>query len=417
MILACSLPGLDRPTMTDLTDYAHYLTPNYGVPPILMTEGQGCRLTDQANRQYLDLAGGIAVSALGHCHPELIKALTTQAHKVWHLSNTLANEPAIQLAEALVKSTFADRVFFCNSGAEANEAAIKAARRAAYDQAGEEKHEILCFENAFHGRTIATVTAGGQPKYRQGFGPMPEGFRHLPYNDCNALLSAVSEKTCAIMVEPIQGEGGVRPICPTFFEKIRSACDRVGAALIVDEVQTGMGRTGHLFAYEASGVTPDILSSAKSLGCGFPIGAMLCTESIAKHLVPGTHGSTYGGNPLGTAVALKALSIINNEPFLHNVRALSERFISGLKRLNDAHGLFETIRGRGLLVGGVLRERWAGKAPDLVSLGHEEGLLTLVAGPNVQRFAPPLIITEAEIDEALEKLDRVYTRFTQTVAT
>ena len=417
MILACSLSGLDRPTMTDLTDYAHYLTPNYGVPPILMTEGQGCRLTDQANRQYLDLAGGIAVSALGHCHPELIKALTTQAHKVWHLSNTLANEPAIQLAEALVNATFADRVFFCNSGAEANEAAIKVARRAAYDQAGEEKHEILCFENAFHGRTIATVTAGGQPKYRQGFGPMPEGFRHLPYNDCNALAAAVSEKTCAVMVEPIQGEGGVRPICPTFFEKIREACDRVGAALIVDEVQTGMGRTGHLFAYEASGVTPDILSSAKSLGCGFPIGAMLCTESIANHLVPGTHGSTYGGNPLGAAVALKALSLIDNDEFLQNVRVLGERFMSGLKRLNETHDLFEKIRGRGLLIGGVLNERWAGKASDLVSLGHEEGLLTLVAGPNVQRFAPPLIITETEIDEALEKLDRVYARFTQTVAT
>ena len=251
--------------------------------------------------------------------PEVIKTLTDQANKVWHLSNVLANEPAIHLAKALVDATFADRVFFCNSGAEANEAAIKAARRAAFNIFGPDKSEIIAFNDAFHGRTIATITAGGQPKYRTGFGPMPPGFKHLPFNNCKAIEAQISEKTCAVMVEPVQGEGGVRPICSTFFEKIRTACDQVGAALIVDEVQTGMGRTGKLFAYQHSGVTPDIPTSAKSLGCGFPIGAMLCKEWISEHLVPGTHGSTYGGNPLGTAVAGKALETINQPELLNNV--------------------------------------------------------------------------------------------------
>jgi len=400
--------------MTDLSDYAQYLTPNYGVPPIIMTHGAGCVLFDQSGDAYLDLAGGIAVSALGHCHPELVEALTQQAHKVWHLSNTLANEPAIAMAQVLVENTFADRVFFCNSGAEANEAAIKAARRAAFNEKGAEAFEILCFENAFHGRTIATVTAGGQPKYREGFGPMPTGFRHVPFNDCKAMEAAVSEKTCAIMVEPIQGEGGVRPICPTFFERIRAACDRVGAALIVDEVQTGMGRTGHLFAYQETGVSPDILASAKSLGCGFPIGAMLCRESIAKHLVPGTHGSTYGGNPLGTAVALKAFELIHTAEFMDTVRARGEQLMQGLNRLNAQHKIFDLIRGRGLLIGAVLKAEHAGRASELVNLGHQEQILTLVAGPNVQRFAPPLIISEDEVEQALTKLDRVYQAFNNT---
>jgi predicted acetylornithine/succinylornithine family transaminase len=351
------------------------------------------------------------VSALGHCHPDLVRALTEQANKVWHLSNVLANEPAIELAKALVAATFADRVFFCNSGAEANEAAIKAARKAAFDLHGPEKNEIIAFNDAFHGRTIATVTAGGQPKYRTGFGPMPEGFTHLPFNDCNALEAQISEKTCAVMVEAVQGEGGVRPICPTFFEKIRAACDRVGAALIVDEVQTGMGRTGKLFAYQHSDITPDILSSAKSLGCGFPIGAMLCKEWISEHLVAGTHGSTYGGNPLGTAVAGKALEIINTPELLGNVVARGQQLMEGLNTLNSKHELFKTIRGKGLLIGAVLKDEYSGRSGELSTLTMHEGLMTLVAGPNVHRFAPPLVISEVEIDEALDLLDRAYSKF------
>ncbi len=397
--------------MTNLSDYQQVLTPNYGLPPTIIVKGQGCELFGQSGERYLDLAGGIAVSALGHCHPDVVKALTEQANKVWHLSNVLANEPAIELAKALVAATFADRVFFCNSGAEANEAAIKAARKAAFDLHGPEKHEIIAFNDAFHGRTIATVTAGGQPKYRTGFGPMPEGFTHLPFNDCNALEAQISEKTCAVMVEAVQGEGGVRPICPTFFEKIRIACDRVGAALIVDEVQTGMGRTGKLFAYQHSDITPDILSSAKSLGCGFPIGAMLCKEWISEHLVAGTHGSTYGGNPLGTAVAGKALEIINSAELLSNVVARGQQLMDGLNALNSKHELFKTIRGKGLLIGAVLKDEYGGRSGELSTLTMKEGLMTLVAGPNVHRFAPPLIISNTQVDEALDLLDRAYSNF------
>jgi acetylornithine/N-succinyldiaminopimelate aminotransferase len=398
--------------MTDLTDFETYLTPNYGTPPILITQGSGCELTSADGETYLDFAGGIAVSALGHCHPALIQSLTAQAQKVWHLSNTLANEPAIELAKALVNATTLDQVFFCNSGAEANEAAIKAARRYASDRYGSEKDQIVCFHDAFHGRTIATVTAGGQDKYKQGFGPMPGGFHHIPFNDCQALEAAISERTCAVMVEPIQGEGGVRPICPTLFRKIRAACDRVDAVLIVDEVQSGMGRTGQLFAHEHAGVEPDILTSAKSLGCGFPIGATLCKRHVAEHLSAGTHGSTYGGNPMATAIALTALSLINQADFLQQVKELGLYFKAGLARLNDQFGLFETIRGRGLLIGAVLNPRYAGRANELVKRAHQEHLLTLVAGPNVHRFAPPLIISETHIDDALSRLERVYATFT-----
>lgn len=397
--------------MTDLSDYQQVLTPNYGVPPTIIGKGVGCELFGQDGARYLDLAGGIAVSALGHCHPDVVQALTEQANKVWHLSNVLANEPAIHLAKALVDATFADRVFFCNSGAEANEAAIKAARKAAFDVYGPEKIEIIAFNDAFHGRTIATVTAGGQPKYRTGFGPMPEGFTHLPFNDCKSLEAQVSENTCAVMVEPIQGEGGVRPICPTFFEKIRAACDRVGAALIVDEVQTGMGRTGKLFAYQHSDVSPDILSSAKSLGCGFPIGAMLCKEWISEHLIAGTHGSTYGGNPLGTAVAGKALELINTPELLSDVTERGRQLTQGLNQLNAKHQLFKAVRGQGLLIGAVLKADYAGRSGELVKLTMQMGLMTLVAGPNVHRFAPPLIIAESEINDALQLLDQAYAAF------
>ena len=402
--------------MTNLSDYKQVLTPNYGIPPTIIVKGRGCEVYGQQNERYLDLAGGIAVSALGHCHPLLIDALSKQANKVWHLSNVLANEPAIELAKRLVELTFADKVFFCNSGAEANEAAIKAVRKVSYNLHGQEKNEIIAFHDAFHGRTIATVTAGGQPKYRTGFGPMPGGFIHLPFNDCQAINAKISEKTCAVMIELIQGEGGVRPVCPKFLETIRTACDRVGASLVVDEVQTGMGRTGKLFAYQHSNIVPDVLSSAKSLGCGFPIGAMLCKEWIAQHLVAGTHGSTYGGNPLGTAVAGKALELISDPTLLQNVTNRGEQLINGLKNLNQKHKIFETIRGRGLLVGALLCEEFSGRAAELVKLAMEEGLLTLVAGSDVHRFAPPLIISESQIDEALICLDKVYTTFKHTSA-
>lgn len=405
------VPTLRRCLMTNLDLYNQVFAPNYGTPPKIIVEGKGCRLKGQNGETYLDLAGGIAVSALGHCHPELIRALTEQANKVWHLSNTLANEPAIELAKALTDATFADRVFFCNSGAEANEAAIKCARKASFNLFGNEKYEIISFDNGFHGRTIATITAGGQPKYREGFGPMPTGFTNIPINRGDILGKAVSERTCAIIVEPIQGEGGVKPICPKFFEKIRAHCDRVGAALIVDEVQTGMGRTGRLFASDSANFEPDILTSAKSLGCGFPIGATLLKSWVADHLKPGTHGSTYGGNPLGAAVARVALGIINQPDFLQGVVERGIQLKDGIDSLNRKYSLFETVRGAGLLIGCVLQNHYAGRAGELVSLGHEAGILSLVAGADVHRLAPPLTISVEEINYALNCLDWIYAQF------
>ena len=394
-----------------LADYEAVMTPNYGVPARIIREGQGVQVTDVDGNTYLDLAGGIAVSAMGHCHPALVDALVTQAHRVWHLSNTLANEPAIALAKALTDATFADRVFFANSGAEANEAAIKLARRAAFNESGPDKHEIICFENAFHGRTLLTVSAGGQPKYREGFGPLPGGFIHVPFNECAPFEQAISEKTCAVMVEIVQGEGGVRPICPTLLEKIRTACDRVGARLIIDEVQTGMGRTGQLFAYQHHNITPDILTSAKSLGCGFPIAAMLTNEATAQHLVLGSHGSTYGGNPMGCAVALKALELINTSEMRTHVQEVGAYLQAGLETLNDTYGLFERIRGRGLLLGCVLKPAFHGRAGELVKAALDTQMLCLVAGPNVLRLAPPLILSIADVDNALARFDKVFASF------
>ena len=383
--------------MTDLSDYQQVLTPNYGVPPTIIVKGQGCNLFGQNGESYLDLAGGIAVSALGHCHPEVIKTLTDQANKIWHLSNVLANEPAIHLAKALVDATFADRVFFCNSGAEANEAAIKAARKAAFNIFGPDKSEIIAFNDAFHGRTIATITAGGQPKYRAGFGPMPAGFKHLPFNDCKAIKAQISEKTCAVMVEPVQGEGGVRPICPTFFEKIRTACNQVGAALIVDEVQTGMGRTGKLFAYQHSGVTPDILTSAKSLGCGFPIGAMLCKEWISEHFGPGTHGSTYGGNPLGTAVARKVLEIMKRDNCNKMAQLIEEQIRTSMAELPQV----VSIRGNGAMLAIELDKAISKEVAAKASIN---GLLINPITPTALRLTPPLTTSEHQIQEGIQIL-------------
>ena len=394
-----------------LSDYEAVMTPNYGVPSRIIREGRGVHVTDVDGDTYLDMAGGIAVSAMGHCHPELVAALVAQANRVWHLSNTLANEPAIALAKALTEVTFADRVFFANSGAEANEAALKLARRAAFNECGPEKHEIICFENAFHGRTLFTVSAGGQPKYREGFGPLPGGFIHIPFNECAPFERAISEKTCAVMVEVVQGEGGVRPICPTLLEKIRIACDRVGARLIIDEVQTGMGRTGRLIGYQHHNITPDIVTSAKSLGCGFPIAAMLANEATAQHFTLGSHGSTYGGNPMGCAVALKALELINQPEMLSHVERVGAHLQAGLNALNTKYGLFERVRGRGLLLGCVLKPEFHGRAGELVKAALDLKMLCLIAGPNVLRLAPPLILSQANVDDALSRFDQIFARF------
>lgn len=394
-------------------DFDRLMMPNYAPVEMVPVRGDGSRLWDQQGREYIDLAGGIAVNSLGHAHPQLVEALTEQAQKLWHVSNIMTNEPALRLADKLVAATFADKVLFVNSGAEANEAAFKLARRWAHDHAGADKHEIIACSNSFHGRTLFTVSVGGQPKYSQGFGPAITGISHVPYNDIAALEAQISERTCAVVVEPVQGEGGVIPASVEYLKAVRALCDKHNALLIFDEVQSGMGRTGKLYAYMHSGVAPDILTSAKGIGGGFPIAAMLTTDRVAPALSVGTHGSTYGGNPLGCAVAERVLDIINTPQVLDGVGERQAQLTAGLRILADELGVFSEIRGQGLLIGAVLAERWQGQAGQVMKLAQEEGLLVLQAGADVVRLAPSLIIPEADIREALGRLRAALLRLTK----
>ena len=312
--------------------FDEFMTPNYSPAPMVLTRGEGSRVWDTEGNEYLDFAGGIAVNALGHCAPQLVEVLIEQSQKLWHVSNAYATDTSVAFARNLTQATFADRVFFANSGGEANEAALKLARRYAVDTVGEDKDEILAFDSSFHGRTFFTVTVGGQPKYSDGFGPKPGGVTHLPFNDIDALGDAFSDRVCAVMLEPIQGEGGLIAADPAFLQRVRALCDAHGALLIFDEVQSGMGRTGDLFAYMGTDVVPDILTTAKSLGGGIPVAAMLTTDEIASSLVIGTHGSTYGGNPLVTAVADRVLSIVNTPEFLAEVNRKSALLFALLDR-------------------------------------------------------------------------------------
>ena len=382
----------------------NYLTPNFTFAPMIPAKGLGSRVWDTEGREYLDLAGGIAVNALGHCHPVLVQALTEQAHKLWHVSNIYTTEAAQNLAQKLVQHTFADKVFFCNSGAEANEAALKLARKYARDHFGAEKNEIIACVNAFHGRTLFTVSVGGQPKYSQDFAPLPKGITHIPFNDCAALQQAISAKTCAVIIEPIQGESGVLPATDEFLRTARQLCDQYQAALIFDEVQTGMGRTGKLFAYEHSGVLPDILSSAKALGSGFPIGAMLTTNQFAPSFSVGTHGSTFGGNPLACAVAAAAFDLIQDPQTLNHVQQQGERLLRGLQAIGAETGVFQAVRGQGLLIGAVLAEAYQGRASEITAAALQQGLMILVAGGNVLRFAPSLLLNDEDLALGLDKL-------------
>jgi acetylornithine/N-succinyldiaminopimelate aminotransferase len=380
------------------------MVPNYSPAEIIPVRGSGSRIWDQQGRDYVDFAGGIAVTLLGHCHPKLVAALTEQAGKLWHLSNVMTNEPALKLALKLVETTFADRVFFCNSGAEANEAAFKLARR--YGNAiSPAKHEIISFHNAFHGRTLFTVSVGGQAKYTQGFEPIPAGITHLPFNDIAALEAAASANTCAIVVEPVQGEGGVLPATQAFMDAARRIADQHQALLIFDEVQTGMGRSGHVYAHEHYGVAPDVLTSAKGLGGGFPIGAMLATKAAAEVLAFGTHGSTYGGNPLACAVAGAVLDIVTEPGFLAGIAPRSQAIRDGLDSIGRRYGVFAPSRGLGLLIGAPMSEAWKGRAKEIVNAGLKHGVWTLVAGPDVLRLAPSLVISEAEIVDGLRRLE------------
>ena len=394
-------------------DFDRLMMPNYAPVEMVPVRGDGSRLWDQQGREYIDLAGGIAVNSLGHAHPQLVEALTEQAQKLWHVSNIMTNEPALRLADKLVAATFADKVLFVNSGAEANEAAFKLARRWAHDHAGADKHEIIACSNSFHGRTLFTVSVGGQPKYSQGFGPAITGISHVPYNDIAALEAQISERTCAVVVEPVQGEGGVIPASVEYLKAVRALCDKHNALLIFDEVQSGMGRTGKLYAYMHSGVAPDILTSAKGIGGGFPIAAMLTTDRVAPALSVGTHGSTYGGNPLGCAVAERVLDIINTPQVLDGVGERQAQLTAGLRILADELGVFSEIRGQGLLIGAVLAERWQGQAGQVMKLAQEEGWLVWQAGADVVRLAPSLIIPEADIREALGRLRAALLRLTK----
>lgn len=380
------------------------MVPNYQPADMVMVRGEGSRVWDQAGRDYVDFAGGIAVTLLGHCHPKLVAALTEQAGKLWHLSNVVTNEPALRLAQKLVNATFADRVFFCNSGAEANEAAFKLARRYG-NSIDPSKHEIISFYNAFHGRTLFTVSVGGQAKYTQGFEPIPGGITHLPFNDIAALEAAVSSRTCAIVLEPIQGEGGILPATPAFIAAARRLADQHKALLIFDEVQSGMGRSGHLYAYQHYGVLPDVLTSAKGLGGGFPIGAMLATQAAADVLAFGTHGSTYGGNPLACAVGEAVIDTVNDPALLAGVGHRAQLIRDGLDSIGRRYGVFTPSRGLGLLIGAPMSEAWKGRAKDIVNAAMANGVWTLVAGPDVLRLAPSLVISEAEIAEGLRRLE------------
>lgn len=386
-------------------DFDQYMVPNYAPAQWLPVRGQGSRLWDQHGRDYLDLAAGIAVTSLGHCHPAMVKALTEQAQQLWHVSNTLTNEPALRLARKLVDATFAERVFFCNSGAEANEAAFKLARKVASDR-DPARDEIIAASNSFHGRTLFTVSVGGQPKYSEGFGPRPQAISHVPYNDIAALRAAVSARTCAIVVEPVQGEGGVLPASREYLQAARELADAHGALLIFDEVQTGVGRTGALYAYQQYGVTPDILTSAKGLGGGFPIGAMLTTTEIAKHFSVGTHGTTYGGNPLACAVAEAVIDVVNTPAVLSGIKQREQLFREGLEAINAKYHCFSEVRGKGLLLGAVLNDDFKGRSRDFLLASIDQGLMALVAGTNVVRFAPSLVIPEADIKEGLARFEK-----------
>ena len=394
-------------------DFDQVMVPNYAPAAFIPVRGAGSRVWDQSGRELIDFAGGIAVNVLGHAHPALVGALTEQANNLWHVSNVFTNEPALRLAKKLVDSTFAERVFFCNSGAEANEAAFKLARRVAHDRFGAEKYEIIAALNSFHGRTLFTVNVGGQSKYSDGFGPKITGITHVPFNDLAALKAAISDKTCAVVLEPIQGEGGVLPAELAYLQGARDLCDKHNALLVFDEVQTGMGRTGELFAYMHYGVTPDILTSAKSLGGGFPIAAMLTTEALAKHLVVGTHGTTYGGNPLACAVGNAVIDVINTPEVLNGVKAKHDLFKTRLEKMGQQYGLFTEVRGLGLLLGCVLSDAWKGKAKDIFNAAEKENLMILQAGPDVVRFAPSLIVEDADIEEGLNRFERAVKTLTQ----
>ncbi|CAN7273854.1 aspartate aminotransferase family protein [Rhizobium sp. LjRoot98] len=381
----------------------------YARAPLRFERGEGVWLIAEDGTRYLDFAAGVAVNSLGHAHPHLVSALKEQADKVWHLSNLYEVPGQESLSRRLTEATFADKVFFTNSGAEALECAIKTARRYHFAKGQPEKFHIITFEGAFHGRTLATIAAGGQAKYLEGFGPKAPGFYQVPFGDMGALKAAISEETAAILIEPIQGEGGIRTVSKEFLQELRALCDEYGMLLILDEVQSGVGRTGKLFAHEWAGVTPDIMAVAKGIGGGFPLGACLATAEAASGMVAGTHGSTYGGNPLAMAVGNAVMDVIMADDFLQHVRDVSLVFRQGLASLADRFPeIIEEIRGEGLMLGIKAKVPSA----DLLKAIRAERLLAVPAGENVIRLLPPLVTTAEEAREGLARLERAAEQLT-----
>ncbi len=381
---------------------SQYVMNTYSQLPIALVRGKGAKVWDAEGNEYLDFISGLAVNSLGHCHPKVVKAIWRQADTLMHVSNIYWNEPQVRLAQLLVENSCADKVFFCNSGAEANEAAIKLARKYAKLNYGPEKYEIITAWQSFHGRTLAAITATGQPKYQKDFEPLPAGFKYVPFNDLDALKKAVGPHTCAVMLEPIQGEGGVHPASSDYLLGVKQICQENKLLLIFDEVQCGLGRTGKFFAYQRYGVEPDILTLAKALGNGFPIGAMLAKEEVANAFKPGSHASTFGGNPLACTAALAAMQTMLEDKVIENAAAMGKYFTEKLAQLAEKHHQIKDIRGAGLMIGVEID----GNGQELVNRCRENGLLINCANGNVLRFLPPLIITKNEIDTAVSVLDQ-----------
>ncbi len=376
----------------------------YGRYPIVPVRGEGCRVWDADGKEYLDFLAGVAVNNLGHCHPKVVAALQTQAATLIHCSNYYHIPQQIELAELLCSHSFADRAFFCNSGAEANEAAIKLARKYSREKHGPERYEIITAAESFHGRTMATVSATGQEKVQRFFDPLLHGFKHVPFDDAAALAAAITPATCAIMLEPIQGEGGVNVPAPGYLREVRTICDRHGLLLILDEVQTGLGRTGKLFAYEHFGVAPDIMTLAKALAGGAPIGTMLAREEIAAAFTPGTHGSTFGGNPLMATAALAAVRAILDEGLLERAEVMGDYLVGALEGLRHKYPFITQVRGIGLMIG----MRLSIPGAEIVKEGHARGVLFNVTQDSVLRFVPPLVVSREEIDQAVAILDEIF---------
>ena len=396
-----------------------YYLPVYKPRQLILDRGEGSRVWDIEGRDYVDLSAGIAVCGLGHCDPELVAALTEQAGKLWHTSNVFYSEPPVRLAEELAQaSRFAERVFLCNSGAEANEAAIKLARKWASAQGRPaERRVIVTCHGSFHGRTLAAVTATAQPKYQAGYEPLPGGFRHVDFNDLDQLEAAMAGgDVCAVLIEPVQGEGGVMPARDGYLAGVRALCDRHGVLLMLDEIQCGMGRTGPLFAHWGDGVVPDIVTLAKALGGGFPIGALLAGPKVAETMQFGAHGTTFGGNPLAAAVARVVLRKLSSPEIVANVEKQSRALRDGLAAIDRELGLFAEVRGRGLMLGAVVAAQYAGRAGEILDLAAAEGLLMLQAGPDVLRFVPALNIDDAALAEGLARLSRALRTFAKNAA-